>query len=184
MALSAAQTLTGLVGGPGSDPTKLVKAGSVTFRSAIEALGGTGFNIQVGSRGAVVFMKPIEFLKLAAQKTKFNKESLGAITKQIRQGKEVGPPFLEIEIREFLGHNIPRVVGHEGRHRAEVLRRLQPDVPIPIHFISKSGKAFVKGSADDLTEVLGKIKSGLIRSQEGNLPMVEVTDIFHKGSFF
>jgi len=90
-----------------------------------------------------VHMTPDQFLSLAPSLTTAisdmtRQESIRAITKGIKKGKKVAPPFLTIEISA--DGTTARVVSHEGRHRATVAKYIngvQSTMPVVIKFVLK-----------------------------------------------
>ena len=86
-------------------------------------------------------MTPDQFLSLAPSLTTpiadmTRKKSITSITKGIKKGKKVAPPFLTIEISQdgIMG----KVVNHEGRHRATVAKNIngpESTMPVAIKFV-------------------------------------------------
>lgn len=150
------------------------RIGPITF-SAGKGLGSTPVNRNIWHEGAVVFMKPSTFLKLALddqgaqEPTSFELEDL-----VVKQGYAVGIPFLDIRIDEK-GESLPKVTGHEGRGRMRMIRRVLGDEPIPVHL--KLAGGYRSDYLYKNPEIIDEIKQGL-HAQGGGLVRRPITKIF------
>ena len=78
----------------------------------------------------LTYMKPEDFLKLAG-KIDFNTvESKTALRLYENTNIPLTVPFLNGRLNE---DGKIKISGHEGRHRAEYFRRIDPDTPIPVY---------------------------------------------------
>ena len=116
------------------------KANEIRWSTTAEgAMGMTGLYGKYISM--YTHMTPDQFLSLAPSLTTAiadmtRKKSITAITKGIKKGKKVAPPFLVIEISK--DGTTARVRGHEGRHRATVakyINGIQSTIPVAVRFI-------------------------------------------------
>jgi hypothetical protein len=119
-----------------------IKADEIRWSTtAEEAMGMTGMYDEYFSM--YTHMTPDQFLSLAPSLTTpiadmTRKKSIEAITKGIKKGKKVAPPFLTIEISQ--DGRTAKVVNHEGRHRATVAKYIngvQSTLPVAIRFVLK-----------------------------------------------
>ena len=78
----------------------------------------------------LTYMKPEDFLKLAEEKDFNSIESKTAFKLYENTNKGLSVPFLNGNLNE---KGQIEIDGHEGRHRAEYVRRLDPDTPIPVY---------------------------------------------------
>ena len=109
--------------------------------TAEEAMGMTGLYDTYNSM--YTHMTPDQFLSLAPSLTTpladmTRKKSIEAITKGIKKGKKVAPPFLTIEISR--DGTTAKVISHEGRHRATVakyINGIQSTIPVAVRFVLK-----------------------------------------------
>jgi hypothetical protein len=141
MQLTGAQPIEGLTG-VGVSKLQVVRFSTepnqIRWSTTAEgAMGMTGLYSKYISM--YTHMTPDQFLSLAPAFGAVNptrKASIRAITKGIKKGKKVAPPFLVIEIS---GDGITaRVRGHEGRHRATVARDINgpaSTIPVAVRFI-------------------------------------------------
>jgi hypothetical protein len=133
------------------------KANEIKWSTTAEgAMGMTGLYGKYISM--FVHMTPDQFLNLAPSFRKTmgsvifdttRKKSIEAITKGIKKGKKVAPPFLVIEISE--DGTTARVRGHEGRHRATVTKYIngvQSTMPVAIQFVLADPKLATERNAD------------------------------------
>jgi hypothetical protein len=113
------------------------KVGSVVFDN-VNGMGSTPDGQNVEYKGLVIVIKPSVFRSLAAAADR--SEDAAKFVKLIREGKTVAAPFLSL--RPILkGDELIalKVVNHEGRARADAVKELIGDVPIPIQLFC-SGK--------------------------------------------
>ena len=91
----------------------------------------------------LTYMKPEDFLKLAG-KIDFNTvESKTALRLYENTNIPLTVPFLNGRLNE---DGKIKISGHEGRHRTEYLRRIDPDTPIPVYItvgVPDKAKPFV-----------------------------------------
>ena len=87
--------------------------------------GGTQYRNRV-----LTYMKPGDFLKLADEKDFNNVASKTALRLYENTNTGLTVPFLNSRLNE---DGKIEISGHEGRHRAEYVRRLDPDTPIPVY---------------------------------------------------
>jgi hypothetical protein len=88
----------------------------------------------------VVRMRPDRFLSHTPQPPgrRYDEGSLSDLKGKISRGVQLDPLFLDVEPSG-------RVVGHEGRHRAEAARELRVKrVPVIIFFRGEGGRGFVE----------------------------------------
>tara|TARA_R100000773_G_scaffold44656_1_gene46977 strand:+ start:396 stop:2645 length:2250 start_codon:yes stop_codon:yes gene_type:complete len=78
----------------------------------------------------LTYMKPEDFLKLAEKKDFNTVESKTAFKLYENTNTGLSVPFLNGNLNE---KGQIEIDGHEGRHRAEYVRRLDPDTPIPVY---------------------------------------------------
>ncbi|TLX16640.1 hypothetical protein [Rhizobium sp. MHM7A] len=92
-----------------------------------EGLGSVPNVDNIGYMGALILMKPSQYLSLVP--------SLGGFTKTVnflKTGQETlfGTPFLDININEET--RTAQVKGHEGRSRMSFFREVTGDAPVPV----------------------------------------------------
>ena len=104
--------------------------GDVKFDNE-SGMGSTPNSQNVMYRGAVAWMKPSVFRKLAlaADRTK----DAGKLEQEMRAGKAIAAPWLDIDvIGEPDAPEAVKVSGHEGRARADAFKAINGDVPMPV----------------------------------------------------
>lgn len=106
--------------------------GNVTFDNE-KGLGATPNNANVRYMGAVAWMTPGTFRKLAAYADR--SDTAKELGQQLKDGKSIGCPFLQLEVeREGSEIKSVRVVGHEGRARADAVAAANGgEHTIPVH---------------------------------------------------
>jgi hypothetical protein len=117
------------------DPNKEIKVGKVIFDSE-KGLGQVPWNQNVNYIGFVIWMKPIDFLRLNPERPA-NSESVKKLRDHILSQEEIrlGPPFIQAswDGEEDGSDGDWIVTGHEGRGRMIALLDIQPDVEVPVH---------------------------------------------------
>lgn len=104
--------------------------GNVTFDNH-NGLGGTPMGANILYRGAVAWIKPSTFraLALASDRT----EDAGKLETLMRAEKAIAVPWLELDV---IGEpNAPeevKVIGHEGRARADAFKAINGDIYMPV----------------------------------------------------
>jgi hypothetical protein len=132
------------VAAPAPDNTeKRSQVGVVTFDQE-SGIGQVPYNQNVNYRGFTAMMRPSKFLELAADLEAPKQNSLDYITKEISSGKPVGSPFLNVDFETG------KVSGHDGRHRMMVIRDLNGDQPVPVHFFGKGEQRARSLNADKI----------------------------------
>lgn len=78
------------------------------------------YNGIIGWKGKIVYMSPDKYLRLAAKlpDNAYNQKSLDNIEYRIKNNLPLDPPTLEVDM------NKRKVIGHEGRHRATISKKL------------------------------------------------------------
>ena len=104
---------------------------------SVNGIGAVGNNANIDYLGIKVLMKPSKFLRLALPLEASEKRSLEFLKTSLKDGKPIGPPFLEIDLKDDEnGNPTPvgaKVKGHEGRNRAYAIFELYGDEPILVH---------------------------------------------------
>jgi hypothetical protein len=94
-------------------------------------MGSAPISANIIYRGAVAWMKPSTFRKLALDAERG--QDARTIEKKIKAGGAIAAPWLDIDI---IGEpNNPEqvvVVGHEGRARSDAFVAINGDVPMPV----------------------------------------------------
>lgn len=103
-------------------------------------IGSTPYNRNVDYLGLRVLMKPSVFLKLA---TPLVTDINPKVQQWIQDGGAIAAPFLEIELpdqwRQGDFSEPAQVVGHEGRNRMTVVRKIEGDAPVEVHLFFPGG---------------------------------------------
>jgi hypothetical protein len=80
-----------------------------------------------------------------------SEEAIQEIAVAISSGRGLSPPFLDVDL---VGDGEPRVLSHEGRHRALVVSRmLDLSVEIPVQFFFRGGLRARDISDDDVARM-------------------------------
>lgn len=104
--------------------------GNVSFDN-VRGLGATPNGQNVIYRGAVAWIKPSTFRKLALAADRSSDAS--KIEDLMRGGKAIAAPWLDIDIiGDASNPEAVKVTGHEGRARADAFRAINGDVPMPV----------------------------------------------------
>ena len=97
----------------------------------MRGLGATPMGANIYYMGAVAWIKPSVFRKLALEADR--KKDAKNLEQLLRDGKAMAAPFLIIDV-----HGEPSspdkivVKGHEGRARADAFKAINGDVPMPV----------------------------------------------------
>lgn len=103
---------------------------------AKDGLGAVPNNQDVAYFGSEQLIPISEYLRLAEPLKRPSKTSLEHIRKTVEEGGKLGQPSLYVDLVD----GVPKVINHDGRHRAMVLQeKYGPDALIPVHVIG-SGK--------------------------------------------
>jgi hypothetical protein len=130
----------------------------------IDGIGATPNHQAMAYRGVVLFATPDEFLAAAhALGGASERGTLGFLDKALAADESVclAPPMLYMARRE--GADTWRVAGHEGRHRATVLKRRGVE-KIPIFILFSEPKLTAKDITSDVLASLW-----LVRGERGDL---------------
>lgn len=112
------------------------------FIDNYKGAGAVPNNRDVDYFGMKVFVKPSTFLKLALP---FNpdRNDVEKMKDYLSNGGKIGAPFFEIELPDsWLKGNfegLPRIKGHEGRHRMLAISELWGDIPVETHLFFRGG---------------------------------------------
>lgn len=133
----------------------------------IAGIGAVGYNANVDYRGLKVMMKPSVFLQLAKHVSDSHLKSVSYLEKEIQQGSPIGPAYLELNLDDDRAGNPTgigaKVIGHEGRNRAYVIKKLHGDSPMLVHLF------FTGLRARHITpEIVAQINRELV-NQDGNV---------------
>lgn len=131
---------------------KRSQVGVVTFDQK-SGIGQVPYNQNVDYRGFTAMMRPSKFLELGADLEAPLQSSLDYLTKEISSGKPVGSPFLIVDFETG------RVSGHDGRHRMTVIRDLNNDQPVPVHFFGKGEQRARSLDADKIRSFAANLTS-------------------------
>ena len=114
------------------------KIGNITF-SAKDGLGAVPLNQSVYYHGFVGMVKPSIFLDLALPHSGSRDVDSSKIEKLVKEGYALGIPFLMISLSKVESGGLPEIKGHEGRARMLLVKRLNGDAPVPVHFFLQGG---------------------------------------------
>lgn len=113
--------------------------GDVAFDNK-NGLGSTPMGQNVIYLGAVAWLKPSVFRKLATQADRA--DTTAELVKLMKSGKPIACPFLELDIvGEPDAIEKVKVVGHEGRARADAFKSIAGDVPMPVQLFPRYFRA-------------------------------------------
>lgn len=98
-------------------------------------IGQVPWNLDVGYRGFVKYMKPDEFLSLVPQYSDKTWSIVNYISAIKKEG--VASPFLQVELKGDMW----KVRGHEGRHRMTALKVISPNMQVPVHIFPDNMRA-------------------------------------------
>ena len=111
----------------------------------ITGLGAVGFNANVDYQGIKVLMKPSTFLNLATHVSVDHLTNLNHIKHEIENGRPIGPPYLEIDLKDDDNGNPTyigaKVGGHEGRTRSLAIQELYGDKLMLVHLFFRGLRA-------------------------------------------
>ena len=148
------------------------KIGDITF-SATGGLGSVPNNANVWYMGFVVFMKPSTFMSLALDDEGAQESTSKDLEKLVNEGYALGIPFLDVRF-DPAGKVLPQIVGHEGRGRMRMVRRVLGDTPIPVHMILRDGLR----SRDVTRDMVDEVKTGLIAELSSRVVKNPVTKVY------
>lgn len=109
--------------------------------------GAVPLNNSVDYSGLRVRMRPSVFLALTSPLavSPTAEQSIEGLVAFLRGGGAVGAPFLDIDIPDGWDEDdyseVPRVSGHEGRHRMIAAHRLYGDEPVEVHLFPRHFRA-------------------------------------------
>jgi hypothetical protein len=139
------------------------KVGKVTF-SAADGLGAVPFNQSVYYHGLVALVTPSKFEALALS-LDASPGAIEGIVEKVEEGYALGIPFLQIDLGDYWKNpktGLPKVKGHEGRHRVQAFKKMEGDKPLPVHLFLLGGDR----NRDLTDDALEAIKDAII-SQRG-----------------
>jgi hypothetical protein len=137
---------------------------------AKNGMGATPNGADIDYFGVQVRMKPLVFLDLA-DKLRGGAQRIAAIANKIEEGAPIAPPFLTIMVpsnwrdADFSGV-LPKIVGHDGRHRMRAVAQVFGPEPIPVNLFLKSPDRQWRGS-NITPDVLDHLRKGMIE-QDGS----------------
>lgn len=130
------------------------KIGKITF-SASKGFGSVPNNQNVWYIGFVGMVRPSVFMSLALSDEGQQEPTSHDLENFVEEGYAIGIPFLDIQIDEDGGTS--QIMGHEGRGRMRMVKRVNGDDPIPVHFMLRGGMR----SRDLTKEMIESVKKGL-----------------------
>lgn len=116
------------------------KVGSVTF-SASSGLGAVPFNQSVYYHGLVALVRPSKFARLALP-LDASPGAIESMVERVNEGYALGIPFLQIDLGDYWKNpetGLPKVKGHEGRHRVQAFAKIEGDMELPVHLFLMGG---------------------------------------------
>jgi hypothetical protein len=109
-----------------------------------EGIGAVPYNQDVEYFGLKVMMRPKTFLALATHYVPKQRD-IDSMIEYIKEGKPVGPPFLQLEIPERWQEGDfsqpAKVDGHEGRHRMTAILQAEGNDPVETHLFPRYYRA-------------------------------------------
>ena len=163
---------------PGWSPARAeedYKIGKITF-SATSGFGSVPNNANVHYMGFVGMMKPSTFMSLALDDQGAQEETSKDLEKFVEEGYAIGIPFLYIDIDEK-GEKLPKITGHEGRGRMRMVRRVNGDDPIPVHFFLRGGMR----SRHLTKDMVDEVKQGVYAEGSDRLVKNPITHVYVDG---
>jgi hypothetical protein len=104
--------------------------------------GAVPYNEDIDYFGVRVRMNPATFLKLTPPMSSGEEKNTEAIKQHLSEGGSIGAPFLDIDFMEDYPDKIPKVVGHEGRHRMTAIWELYGrSVDVEVHLLPSGSSA-------------------------------------------
>ena len=97
---------------------------------------------QINHFGITCLMRPSVFLKLAFPlQPNQGKETVAYLVDQLRQGKQLGNPHLDVIVPndDRHGNGVWQVKEHEGRHRMMAILEVHGDIPVEVQLFFKYG---------------------------------------------
>lgn len=142
--------------------------------------GQTPNNAEIDYMGLKVKMTPSIFLKLAAYLPidADAQKKIAAMVQHHKQGGTFGAPTLYIRVPDEwkngdFGGALPRVTGHEGRHRMNAELEINGDSYVETHIFLRSDHSEWKnryGKNSSFTkEIIHQLNTGGITSEDGKL---------------
>lgn len=147
----------------------------ITF-SSTDGLGSVPGNANVWYEGFVATMTPSTFLTLALDDEGHQEPTSKELEKLARDGYAIGVPFLDIRFDPD-GNELPRIMGHEGRGRMRMIRRVLGDVPVPVHFLLRGGLR----SRDLTPEMTDEVKLGMFSERSDRIVRRPVKQVWVNG---
>lgn len=151
------------------------KVGKITF-SATKGFGSVPNNANVDYMGFIGFVKPSVFMSLALDDEGAQEKTADDLVKFVEEGYAIGIPFFMIKFDEE-GDTLPKITGHEGRGRMRMVRRVNGDEPIPVHFFPSGGMR----SRDLTKDMIDEVKQGVFAEQSERVVKHPVTKIYVNG---
>jgi hypothetical protein len=150
------------------------KIGKITF-SATKGFGSVPNNGNVLYMGFVGMVKPSTFLSMVHDDEGTQEQTAKDLAKFVDEGYAIGIPFVYITFDE--GNELPKISGHEGRGRMRMVRSVNGDEPIPVHFFLRGGLR-----ARDVTrDMADEVKQGVKAEGTGRLIKNPVSKIWIQG---
>lgn len=151
------------------------RIGDVTF-SASSGFGSVPNNANVDYMGFVGMVKPSTFMALALDDEGQQEPTSHDLEKFSKEGYAIGIPFLSIKFDEK-GDELPKITGHEGRGRMRMIRRVNGDNPIPVHFFPTGGMR----SRDVTRDMVDEVKQGIKSERSDTVIKNPVSKVYING---
>lgn len=151
------------------------KVGKITF-SGSKGFGSVPNNSNVNYMGFVGFMKPSTFLSIALDDQGQQEETSKDLEKFVDEGYAIGIPFFSIKFDPD-GKTLPKITGHEGRGRMRMIRRVNGDQEIPVHFFPSGGMR----SRDITKDMAEEVKQGVFAEQSDKIVKNPVSKLYVDG---
>lgn len=103
----------------GFDPQGAFQYAGIWYDNGVDGIGSTPWNSNVNYMGFTAIMTPMIFAAL----TPPSGNDSAFLEQQIDNSKPIACPFLQVDYSDKI--SLPKIVGHEGRHRVKAIGRLR-----------------------------------------------------------
>jgi hypothetical protein len=152
--------------------------GGISFDQK-SGFGTTGYNQSIDQTGVVVMITPDDFLKLVPSEgatSSASQKKILSIKDRILNGESVASPWLTISYEEET--DSIQVIEHEGRHRVNAIKSINPKIKIPV-ILEYSSKGYDEETIESLIPKINLF----IKSQTGQYIKLsqEINEYYHLG---
>ena len=154
---------------------------SLNWSLSKHAAGITPNQEEIDWRGFIILISPDTFLKMAERLNSANHKhgSIDYMRDALNTGERVCPPLLSIN----WVNSTPRVISHDGRHRATLMKELGVKL-IPVTIFLHDDFAPIKGKSLDITNIINILFCPVLTEDGKSSSLLSTNSFYFRGNTY